>query len=1248
MSKKSRRPGRRDRKRRSLPYAELQRIVGGVDPLDLAAGTAALQLLPENADRLLRLEASAALAAALVPALHQRAATRQDLEAVVNQSVLAAAPFSMLEDAHEGLFTDTVPFDGGAYTVFPGIDRATSFNFRALAGGLFGGPAYPDEDFAQLARIALWAGLRVADAVARRAGLRRGIAPVHSDDRSVVLPEASELARLKSAVRFTTEEMTATLAGNPPIVLGRLLSTFDTPLTDPADPALRAHPILVWAGEYVVAAPHELVMAAIHTVLGLAAEQGQAEVLGKRVRAAVNRRVAEALERMRIRPRLAGDSWNAVAGPLASIWELDTDKRLSLFTIADDLEGYQTATPFADWERADVLVDVAGKREREIEAAVCSHQPIPNAIFHLYVIQSFRPYSAGLDPPTPPLEATRLMLPAADLELLSYLEHGEPLALLKFARASEELRRRTRVISHDILAEYAVYRGSHSFYFDDAALPNGIGFDLGGISQLYSEVARKVDLHGALLPGEGGWIEVVRLQQDTDFPVYGPTRVLDEFIRSYVDRGPGYWLTASVAGASERGFNLAVTAAESIGYWIWQIYPWIAKATALGAAGQDPIEVRLVLPGEGWFNETTEAVRLPESRLVDGRVEIVLDPSFRPALMRPDNSGEREIVRALARGLQDLAAARGGGAAPEDRASVDACVDEYAPLGMKKHLLQSDARQNLALFTEDLPTLRLLQDADDAVVLDALGPAIAQANALPIGPVPAEKRLTVLGSAVSWALEELGRALAALSPEALPWFVGHYERLIQAQAQDRLRAPAQIACFGDTPAVRERINRKADDYVHTALALRIVIEHLAARPPQGIRPMSMEVHDRALALANEALKRAYAYDGIKYGLHDLKVSILPSGRLGMSRGGAMETARARFAPIYAAAEVERSVKSFAKHWDSDPSEATRAALAELDPAATQEFGFSITELATFLAETGALGLDLPGTAKVIALDEFIATMSDRLGWLGERVAQAVDFFALRPREGFLKAPPGYKEYDVFPWRFNRQLSYARRPLIIRTTSDGQQVVFGMREVVESAEYFYELCTSARFRGARTRAMQQAISSIRDRQTDAFVEEVADHFRAMAGTVVDTEVGKIAGHLIGRSPAEPLGDIDVLVAWPGEHRILSIEVKDLAVARTPIELDRQLEAIFVTRAGRPARAAIHVERTEYLRAHLLELLADMQIADDGRAWTVEPLMVTSRELLTHHLAESPVPVISFPELTRKRGSRWSSDTVTRSR
>lgn len=1209
-------------------------MVSGIDPLDLAAGMAALQLLPANADRLLRLEAGAGLAASLVPAPGQRPAMRDDLDGLLHQSALGNPPFALLEDPHEGLFTDSVLFSGGPYTVFPGLDRAAVFNFRVLAAALFAGPAYPDPEFAELARIALWTGVRVADAVARRAALRRGMVPMHSNDRRGVLPDAGELARLKAAVRFTTAEMTAALAGNPPIVLGRLLSTFDTPMTDPREPAVAGHPILVQAGEHIVAAPHALVAAAIHVVLGLAVEQGQSEVLAKRVRAAVDGRVDDALERMRIGPRLGGDRWNAPGGPLASLWKLDTDKQLSALVLADDLQGYQTATPFADWEGVDGLVESAAKREREIEVSVCGQEPIPNALFHVYAVQGFRPYSVAQDLPASPMGAACLFLSAADLEVLSYLERGEPLALLKFAQASDELRRRTQVMTHDLLAEYAVYRGSHSFYFDDTALPNAMGFALGGISALHAEVARRVDLHGALLPGDGGWTEIARLQPELDTPLYAPTRRIDDVVRNYVERGPGFWITVSVADASDPVIALALTAAESVSYWTWQIYPCIEQATTLAAADAKPIEVRLVLPGDAWFSETEQTVEMPQSRVADGRVELVLPSGFRTALMRSDNSGERELVRALAAGFRALAAAREGVEAASDSASVDACVEAHAPPGIKKYFLQIDARRNLALFDKDLPRLRLLQDADDALVLDALGPAIAQANSLSIGSVPPGDRLDVLRSAVSWAMEQLGRELAALSDEALPWFVAQYERLIQAQARDRMGAPTQLACFGDTPATRERITRRADDSVHTALALRTVIEHLTACPPTGIRPVSLEVYDRALALANEALKRAYAYDGMKYGLHDLKVSILPSGRLGMSRGGALESARDRFAPIYAAAEVERSLQGFAGHWDAGSGDATRAALADLDPPATLEFGFSITELVTLLAETSGLGLELPGAAKVIPLDQLVTALAERLGWPPERIERGIAFFSMRQRDAFLTPPPGYNVNDVFPWRFNRELSYARRPLLMRDSAEGLQVVFGMRQAFESAEYFYELCTSARLR-AQTRPLQHAIGAIRDRNTHAFVERVANHYRAIPGTVVAIGVKKIGGRRIARPSGDLLGDIDVLVLWPTEQRILSAEVKDLAVARTPNELDRQLEEIFATRGGRLARAAVHVERTDYLRAHVAELLTDLGIVDDGRAWTVEPLMVTSRELLTHHLIEAPIPVISFRELTESK-------------
>lgn len=59
----------------------------------------------------------------------------------------------------------------------------------------------------------------------------------------------------------------------------------------------------------------------------------------------------------------------------------------------------------------------------------------------------------------------------------------------------------------------------------------------------------------------------------------------------------------------------------------------------------------------------------------------------------------------------------------------------------------------------------------------------------------------------------------------------------------------------------------------------------------------------------------------------------------------------------------------------------------------------------------------------------------------QRIVESVlPSFVLVERADFLAAPDPYRAADVYPWRFNRGLSYLRRPLIARGCSSGVELV----------------------------------------------------------------------------------------------------------------------------------------------------------------------------------------------------------------
>src|SRR4051794_15636146 len=85
------------------------------DPLSMVAG---LQLMPENADQSLRLEALAQVVASLPYEKGKPAISAGRFKAVCHGLLLGS--FTRYEDPFNNPFTEAVPFHGGSFVVFPG------------------------------------------------------------------------------------------------------------------------------------------------------------------------------------------------------------------------------------------------------------------------------------------------------------------------------------------------------------------------------------------------------------------------------------------------------------------------------------------------------------------------------------------------------------------------------------------------------------------------------------------------------------------------------------------------------------------------------------------------------------------------------------------------------------------------------------------------------------------------------------------------------------------------------------------------------------------------------------------------------------------------------------------------------------------------------------------------------------------------------------------------------------------------
>jgi hypothetical protein len=306
----------------------------------------------------------------------------------------------------------------------------------------------------------------------RIAGTRRWSSA--DSGETVVIPEAAELARLRSAVEFTAAELAAVVGVEPdalePIVWD--LDASGAPVAVPDDTQFTARPLLRRGDSYVLVEPGSLAAAMRHALISLAVRDGmRPELVGWLGHTAVGQVVA-AIERMdwRLQHRLPASD-----APIVSlIAGFDTDKAANVVILYEDLDGYDPDDPFTSWDARKWETALEHHLRRMEEGLMLGPGQRPNELLHVVILAgSGRPSVFGLPAPAPPLEAPHLLMSVENLDRISMGEH-DPLTLWKYAGASARVRRGCHVVAFGPLDEFAAWSEQQSYYMGDDGRPTMI------------------------------------------------------------------------------------------------------------------------------------------------------------------------------------------------------------------------------------------------------------------------------------------------------------------------------------------------------------------------------------------------------------------------------------------------------------------------------------------------------------------------------------------------------------------------------------------------------------------------------------------------------------------------------------------------------------------------------------------------------------------------------------------------------
>lgn len=1188
----------------------------------------ALQILPDNATKWIRFARFVEAIRTVRPAHRQVMIDNADLESVLTGPPVADGRVLAHEDPFEGPFVAPVLFEDRDHLVLPGAvaDAATVCQF--LVDAINELPASARSAQRSMRRDAarlLW----VSDEVARRASLKRWQAPVFDKSDGIRIPDESALRRLESAVCIHDSDLRqfGGVRGFrdlcwPAWPTRRLRLRRDPRrLTD--DRAL-VYPLsrAAAANALIVPSPNQLALSLVHRIAAWAARYDvRADLM-----AAFERLVLAEAERlcgrMQWMPLGSSSLYEAEDNIRDAVFAFDVDKIAHVVVLADDLSGYEIAKPHAAIDAAPQLRRMKTRMQQVREAAEATGPE--THVFHLVVAASMgRPMHgdfASLED-----ECSSLLLLSID-ELRTIVDHerNDPLGMWRFAVGRRELPLDTSV--NTVADAYALYLecDKRPRRIRDGDRPVVLLL-IGHGARMEVRHRQQADVHAAQLPFAGDVVMVQRSAAEATAPVYFPQR---EDLRHFrlIELELPIWVGAHGANAQSQRFCAGI--ADAVVHHLWRRQGTVNACLRRIAADTPILTIGIVDPDGSalefddpdnttdrpWFEIDVE----PDRHFLTVR----LLPNTTAHLSRVDEHAEGTLIAELIRTLCDLAGQ------PSDHKAVE--VNNVAAPELPRFMHVSVGDVPGVHGGDDLPGCRLPQHAELDEVADEVD-RIASSMGLEFGPVPLTRRAEVIDTVVRTLHGRLRNRLREFDPGmTFEFLVSEQERM----QHDRTR----LLVVPPSPFVDE------DDYVRTSVkmfhqinqnasASRFLVEAAVHCVRDGQRPLSYSRYDELLATSQCLVAFGSMGDALRCGLSDTELHFREPGQLIVNATDPLHDAVYNLVDSNARA---LSSQNLLAEW------ARFTASRDLDEPLEQDEASTVFEieygvpLRGFLEAIGRLHELASGTGLSVMTAPTLGLQDDLMtttALTGEQISKTLEMLSMKAKLG--EVPPDLSDPGFTPWRFSREGSFLRRPLLVRNSgSDGTVATWGAQSAWLAAEALFAQIGSGRLK-SKTPAMKKYISRHRNRVSDAFENEIADIARTDPLNAVDIRVTSLGNTSLKRPNGDQLGDIDVLVV--NEHRriIWIVEAKCFAAARTAREIKGEIDKLT---DGHNSAIVRHSERVRFVRDRWTDIHRQMKLADSDSDWQIRDMVVTSAPSIAASLLQrrgttlgaAIIPVAEFPE------------------
>ncbi|MCK4782550.1 MAG: hypothetical protein KAV87_02285 [Desulfobacteraceae bacterium] len=1263
MSKKTRKQKKREKlrkqgmKRRRRVYAvnpsvalsNLKQVLSKYEQKELIANLGGLQLAPENHTHTLRLEIASRIARSIETAEHA-GVDLDKLRNKLNEHLPSQGIIGLQEDPVESLFTENIIFHGGNYIVYSGIVDSGSFILNNFLKAIFHLGDGLNDDFKEIIKSHTMALLCISNEVAKHVGHIRNIVSPNTWRKDIYVPSKGKTGQFRDAVSFSKNRIDSLLVSRG--LSAELLSPFVISPSDPSliveDPdknPLCGKPLVKSDGMIILAQPGSITSALRHFIFTTAKRMNLIDKLASNYRETLSANVDKSLDRMFFKSvDINLPNWEGHAPVEESVYRIDNNKLVYVQTIVDDANKYEEREVFGHWDNKHIAKKSQDRRESIVKWLLQQKDLNCSEVLLVVVLGGMGRFIVFGLPKQPSRTRTEIMH-AEELEIISNLRECDRLTLWKHAGAKEKMLNKFPKcfgISSflDVYALYLDYH--HSFNLSDEGpvipvMAPGYGH------KLRVKSVETSDIHAVLMKPKGlpsRYVTVTRRYEGDPIPIYVLYESLSPFTRLVEGYEQPIWVMRDyLPEYNSRDLDdIYFKVTDLVAYWLWQATDSLRPH--LRSLGKTPINIRLRLDRpKNWANILSEkrASSVEDFNYAVEQFDIVLcvPDGIQEYLSKVDNEADRLILDALLRAFDMMLLEHGKpqSLTEEVRQSI---LDAHAPCGPKK-MLNLFNQDRAALNPEHLPSLRKLQEHDLEEQLDDLVKELND-KTLVVGEIKdRNKRLALVGKIVDLYLNRLKSVLSRFS-----WHPLLEQLIVNSEAAHHRRVirsftmSTDIACFSDILSIVEREKDEKIKITTTSISTRTLIEFIAAEPPKGKQCVSVDEFDRLLAIAHHIFNWGSFFDQIKLGVFDHRLSILGSGRIGRDTEP-IEKFRNTFFTEKVREDVEHSVSSPGAFVNPEKNKEAKSNFQDMNDAFVGEFGLTMTQIKEFHTCLSYIGFDQKKACASLPISKLRESIKERVGhipdWTDDKIELAIGLYSLKPRKKWNNVPKGFLKSDIYPWRYNRRLSYMYRPLIIGPAPKDDPLFFwGPRHVEESCIQLFSNVSSGRYKIHRNSSteMKELLGNIRRHIGEAFTQEVKEWFEANTDWAVKSKVPINPSTLL-RADSD-LGDIDVLCVDCLNKIVYSIECKHINYGRNPREMASELERFIEEKGDADSWLKRHVKRDTWLKKNVKQLSGLIKL--DVKDFKVRSFFLTSEEIPTPYLRDMWLPFVSFSRLKRE--------------